>query len=194
MPILQKNLIALEMVSVLTLFVIRNESNKNVHCVPLSLSHLHPHVCALIKIVPLVLACSNFSCKNSGFQLFTYVLGHQFFTPVFLWLTSQLHFLPPCPTHWNIPFKTKLMCILKCESSSWLPPCLSRGSLLSPVLSSLHPLNNKEMFPTALLANMSDPNSPLWWSFMVPSFVEGSHLPPVVEAEEQILPVSSFDS
>lgn len=69
---------ALEIVSVLTPFVIRNESNKNVHCVPLSLSHLHPHVCALIKIVPLVLACSDFSCKDSGFQLFAYVLGHQF--------------------------------------------------------------------------------------------------------------------
>lgn len=75
---------ALEIVSVLTLCVIKTESSKNVHCKPLSLSHLHSHVYVLIKILPLVLACSNFSCKDSPFQLFTYVPDHPFFTPAFL--------------------------------------------------------------------------------------------------------------
>lgn len=158
-----------------------------------SLSHLYSHVYVLIKIVPLVLACSNFSCKDSRFQLLTYVLDHPFFTPVFLWLTSQLHFLPSCPGHWNIPFKIEIMSILlkmwilfpiTSVSLPWIP---SFSSTLS-----LHHLNNKEMFLMALLADMYDPNSLLWWILMLPSFVEGSDLPPVVEAERANTPCFIF--
>lgn len=57
-----KNLMALEIVSEPTLFVITNESNQN-NPVPLSPSHLLSHLYALIYIVPLILP--SFFCKNS---------------------------------------------------------------------------------------------------------------------------------